>query len=45
MVNGPDVHFRVEDLNGDGQIEIVATNSFTKNYGSLLRLTEWGKHL
>ena len=46
MVNGPDVHFRIKDLNGDGQIEIVATNFFHKKLWLVTKSDgEWTKHL
>lgn len=35
LANGPDVHFRVEDLNNDGKEEIIATQFFSNTFAVL----------
>lgn len=46
IVKGPDVNFLIEDLDGDGNIEILATEFFEKKLSLILQVGEtWEKHI
>jgi hypothetical protein len=46
IAKGPDVHFRIRDLNGDGQIEIVASEFFHKKLTLIeFKDGEWQRHI
>ena len=46
ITQGPDVHFRVADLNKDGEIEIVATEFFGKKLSLIQKINvEWERRV